>query len=351
MKTVAKLVGGLAFAVVLLVAYNALRHLVFWAPTEEVSFESADGTVLRGSLIRPSEDGVHAAVVMLHGSGPESRSGPGYRVLTNAIVRAGVAVLFYDKRGTGESGGVFDDASYADFVADGVAAVHFLASLDDIDPDRIGLHGNSEGSWFAPEIAHTTGQVAFIFNRVGPPMRWMDTVIWEVRNDALAAGVAESDLKPILDVTMRRWNYYVDTAREPALTDGPERDAINAELRRLIDSVPNADSQLPEALVPYDAQRYAEIAAQVGYDQTPFLEALDIPMIFTFGDVDINIPTAESVAYLKAFRERHGKDIDIVVFEGVGHPMAHWTGLFYGGYLPGLMALMDDWYSDKAVVR
>ena len=87
----------------------------------------------------------------------------------------------------------------------------------------------------------------------------------------------------------------------------------------------------------------------MGYDQTPFLEALDIPMIFTFGDVDINIPTAESVAYLEAFRERHGKDIDIVVFEGVGHPMAHWTGLFYGGYLPGLMALMDDWYSDKAV--
>ena len=346
---IARLIGGLLLLGTVLVAYNYLRHIVYWHPTEEVAFSSADGTELRGTLIMPSAEGVHPAVVMLHGSGPESRSGPAYHVLSNAIVRSGVGVLFYDKRGVGESDGDFDSATYEDFVADASAAVGLLASRDDIDPAKIGLHGNSEGGWLAPEIAYSTGQVAFIFNRVGPALPWMQNVIWEVRNDLLAAGVAESDVEPLLAITLRRWNYYLAAAEDPTLVDSPERDEINAELKRLIETVPGADSELPDSLAEYDPELYADIAAEVGYDQTPYLEALDIPMIYTFGETDINVPTAESVAYLEAFRKAHGKDIDIVVFEGVGHPMAHWTGMFQGGYIPAFMELLHDWYSAQAV--
>lgn len=341
--------GAVIAIIILLVGYNLLRHYVYWFPTDEVAFTSEDGTALKGTLVKPSAEGVHPVVVMLHGSGPESRSGPGYRILTNAIVRSGVAVLFYDKRGAGESGGDFDTAIYTDFIADAVAAVHFLASRDDIDSGNIGLHGNSEGGWFTPEVAFTTGQVAYTFNRVGPPLPWMQTVIWEVRSDLLAAGVAESDLEPLLDVTLRRWNYYVATAADPSLADGPERDAINAELRRLIETIPGADSELPDELATYDPDLYADLAVEIGYDQTPYLEALDIPMMYSFGETDINIPTAESVTYLEGFRQKHGKDIDIVVIEGVGHPMANWTGMFNAGYVPAFMEVLTSWYSEQAV--
>ena len=350
-KRIAASTGFIVVIAVMLLGYNALRHLVFWAPNDEISFESPDGVVIRGSLIKPSEDGVHPVVVMLHGSGPESRSGPGYRVLTNAIVRAGVAVLFYDKRGTGDSGGDFETATYADFIADAIAAVRFLAERDDIDTTRIGLHGNSESGWFTPEIAYTSGQVAFIFNRVGPPLPWMQNVIWEVRNDLLAAGIAEADLEPLLDVTMRRWQYYVAAAADPSLAAGGERDAINAELERLRAAVPGAAAELPAEVAPYDRARYADLAIEVGYDPTPYLEAIDVPLVYAFGETDINVPTARSVAYLEEFRRQNNKDIEIVVFAGVGHPMAHWTGLFYGGYLPGFMAMMEEWYSARAVSR
>ena len=344
-----KVLGVLFLLIVVLVGYNYLRHIIFWLPTEEVAFESADGTTLRGTLVKPSDEGVFPAVVMLHGSGPENRQGPGYRILTNHVARSGLAVLLYDKRGTGESDGDFDSALYRDFIADAVASVEYLAARDDIDERNIGLQGNSEGGWFTPEIAYTTGKVAFIFNRVGPAFSVRETVAWEVRNDALAAGVAEARVDEVVDLTLRRWNYMVDTANDPSLAEGPERDAINAELKRLIVEIPGADSQLPDALPTYDPGYYEEYAADIGYDQRPFLEALDIPMIFTYGETDINIPTVQSVEYLEAFRSEYDKDIDIVVFDGVGHPMASWTGFMYGGYIPEFMELLGQWYGEQLV--
>ena len=260
-KTIGRLLGTVLLLALLLFAWNYLRFIVFWAPTEEVAFESEPGITIRGTLIKPADAGVFPAVVLLHGSGPESRSGPAYHVLANIIVRSGVAVLLYDKRGVGESDGDFDSALYSDFITDAVAAVRYLAVRDDIDPQNIGLHGNSESGWLTPEIAHTSGQVAWIFNRVGPPLSWMDNVIWEVRNDLLASGVAESDLEPLLENTRRRWEYYVAAGRDPSLADSPERDAINADLAQLLDATPAARSELPDELAPYDAGAYAGYAA------------------------------------------------------------------------------------------
>ena len=348
-KTIVRLIVFVVLMVSGVIAYNLLRHLVFWGPTEEVAFRSADGTELRGTLVKVSGNGIHPAVVMMHGSGPEDRNEPSYRIMANAIVRAGVAVLLYDKRGVGESGGVFDRADYRSFIADGSAAVRYLAAREDVDASRVGLHVNSESGWFAPEIAQSTGQVAWIFNRAGPPLPWMQTVIWEVRNELLAAGIAEADVRPLLDVTLRRWRYYVAAAADPALADGAERDAINAELALLRETVPGADAELPAEVAPYDPDAYAALTAQIGYDQTPYLETIDVPMIYTFGELDVNVPTAESVAYLEDLKRRTGKDIDIVVFEDVGHSFAGWTGLFNGGYVPEFMTVLDRWYRDRAV--
>jgi pimeloyl-ACP methyl ester carboxylesterase len=346
-----KVIKGLAVLVLLigaLVLYNYLRHVVFWFPTESVAFESSDGVRLVGTLIKPADEGLLPAVVVLHGSGPENINGPSYRVVANTILRSGIAVLLYDKRGVGDSGGDFETALYQDFIADGVAAVRYLASRDDIDAERIGLFGNSESGWFTPEIVHTTGQVAFVFNRAGAPLSWRETVLWEVRNELLAGGVSHDDLGPLLDITMRRWNYYMASAVDPGMAEGPERNAINAELKRLLAEIPAAAAEMRDQLLPYDAETYEAWAADIGYDPRPFLEAIDVPMMYAFGETDVNVPTAESVAFLESFRMHHERDIDIVVFDGVGHPMVHWTGLFTAGYVPEYLELIKTWYPEQA---
>jgi dienelactone hydrolase len=87
----------------------------------------------------PSQNG--AAIVVLHGSG-STRSG----VLDQAVVlaRHGYGALLFDARGHGRSTGAAMDVGWFG-TADTAAAVDFLQHRPDVDPDRIGVLGESMG--------------------------------------------------------------------------------------------------------------------------------------------------------------------------------------------------------------
>ncbi|VUX55417.1 exported protein of unknown function [uncultured Woeseiaceae bacterium] len=342
MKKLASLFAWSFALLAALVIFNITRYLVFWSPTEDITFRGGRFE-MSGTLVKPSEEGRFPAVIVLHGSGPESSDGPAYKVIATTLVRSGFAVLLYDKRGVGNSGGDFESALYSDFIEDAIAAVRFLRGRHDIDIDRIGLFGNSESGWFTPEIAYRTDNIAFIFNRVGPPLPWIDTALWEMRNEFLEAGVAESDLDKLLDVTGRRWAYYFEAGLDPALADSPERDAINADLKTLRDTVPLADQVLPEQVRPYEMEFYANFAADAAYDPGPFLKSIDVPMYYAFGETDVNVPTVQSVEFLEVLREEYDKNISYMVFDGVGHALANWTGVLTAGYVPQYLEIVESW--------
>ncbi len=346
MKRLASLFSWSFALFVALVLFNVIQYLIYWSPTEDITFKSGE-TVMSGLLVKPEETGIFPAVIVLHGSGPESLNDPAYKITANTLVRSGFAVLLYDKRGVGKSGGVFDHALYGDFIGDAIAAVHYLRSRDDIDATHIGLFGNSESGWFTPEIAFRAGNIAFIFNRVGPPLSWMDTVLWEVRNEFLEAGVAATDVDRLLEVTLRRWAFYQAAGFDPSLAESPERDAINADLAILRSSVPLAGEVLPVQLRPYDRSFYSSFAIDSSYDPGPYLEEIDIPVFYAFGESDVNVPTEESVAFLEKLRTERDKDVSFVVYEGVGHSLAHWTGFLTGGYLPRYLRTVESWTVDQ----
>ena len=339
---VTKILGAVLALVLLLLAYNGTRHLVFWGSTETVNFPSGDLSIV-GTFAKSAGDGAFPAVVVLLGSGRETRSGPGYRVNASNMLRHGFAVLIYDKRGSGDSGGDFDTATFAEFAADAAAAVRYLANRDDIDGSRIGLLTNSESGWFSPQVAVETDQVAFIINRVGPPLPWLDTVLWEVRNEFLDAGIAEVDLEPLLAITERRWRFYIDAGNDPQLAEAPEREAINAELEHLRKTVPLAEEVLPEKVRDYDADFYRSYAIDSAYDPDRYLRQLDIPLLYVFGGRDVNVPTTDSVAYLEALKSVYPGTIDILVYPELGHAMATWRGVLHGGYPPDYLAFVGQW--------
>lgn len=75
------------------------------------------------------------------------------------LVRNGVAVLAYDKRGIGQSGGQYPGESPTEdtidvLARDAAAAARFLAAQPEIDPARVGLAGHSQAGWIMP-LAHT----------------------------------------------------------------------------------------------------------------------------------------------------------------------------------------------------
>lgn len=132
-----------------------------------------DGIDLAGTLTIPKQGKSHPLAILISGSGPQDRDETllehkPFWVIADYLSRQGVAVLRYDDRGTGKSGGIFDSATTKDFARDTQAAVALARSLPEIDSNRIGLIGHSEGGLIAPLVAAEDQKIAWIILLAGP---------------------------------------------------------------------------------------------------------------------------------------------------------------------------------------
>ncbi len=183
------------------------------APVAEVSriipvtFKNGD-IALSGTLVLPTTRGRHAAVVLVHGSGDQSRWGT-QRFLAGRLARAGVATLIYDKRGSGQSSGGWRTASYEDLARDALAAVDALAARPEVDPHRIGILGHSEGGIVAPLAATMAPhKVAFLVAEDAPAQTIEDQDIYRVGNDIAAQDWSAVDKA----LAIRTYRLFVDVA-------------------------------------------------------------------------------------------------------------------------------------------
>lgn len=307
---------------------------------DDIRFESADGTTLAGSLILPATDGPHPAIVLVHGAGPDTRGMPGYRAHIQPLVRAGYAVLTYDKRGAGESGGDFDTMTYGDLVSDATAAVALLRSRDDIDAGRVALAGFSEGGWLVPEVAERSGGVTFILVKSGAPLSWAETVAWEVENDTRADGFEGDRLTTLVELRKRLWRYYIATATFGPDSTRAEREQIEAEIGKLESWTPDG---APISIQPYDHDVYRRWAADVAYDPTPFILRNTAPMLYLFGGADVNIPVEVSTRRIEELRAQGLTHITYHVYPEDGHGLQHWTRFWNAGYPDGYFERIIDW--------
>jgi pimeloyl-ACP methyl ester carboxylesterase len=204
---------------------------------------SGPGFPFSGTVMKPAAggDGPFPAVLLVSGSGPQDRNGnaPGTELQWNhlhalavALARAGVASLRYDERGVGGSGGSFSDASFRDLCTDARSALDYLASRDDVLPERVGVLGHSEGGLIAAVLA-ADGPVAAVA-LLGAPAQPLDRLLlWQVENRLALRGTPEGEAKRILG-RMRAFFEHVRLSTGPVVRwEGRVREA--AWLREHLD--------------------------------------------------------------------------------------------------------------------
>lgn len=133
--------------------------------TKNIIFKSS-GVSLSGTIFKP--DHATAAVVIIHGSGQEKRM----TEFATLLAHNGIAVLTYDKRGVGESGGVYAgpevgtnnvDAFNLNLLSsDASAAVDVLSKDLQNSKVSIGLIGGSQAGWIIPLTAQKNRKVKFM---------------------------------------------------------------------------------------------------------------------------------------------------------------------------------------------
>ena len=115
-----------------------------------------------GTLYLPNENRPCPAVVVVHPASAGERTNPFYDHLKSKLPLHDIAVLVFDRRGSGSSEGDFETAGFEDLASDVMAAVEYLQSRTEIDPAGIGLHGTSQGGWIAPIAAARETDIAFL---------------------------------------------------------------------------------------------------------------------------------------------------------------------------------------------
>jgi dienelactone hydrolase len=114
-----------------------------------------------------------------------------------------MAVLRYDDRGVGASGGDFQAAGLSDLLADVRAAVRYLRGRSDIDGSRIGLVGHSEGAIIAPMVAAEDSQLAAVVLMAGTAAPLDSVLIEQVVGSVAAAGGDSLEMAEARDGVIR----------------------------------------------------------------------------------------------------------------------------------------------------
>jgi pimeloyl-ACP methyl ester carboxylesterase len=184
---------------------------------EDVRFTSGD-IRLAGTLTSPATTGKHPAIILVHGSGAENRD---YMLpWARFLVRHGMAILGYDKRGVGESTGDWNTASFDDLAGDAVAAFEYLKTRSDIDATRIGLLGISQAGWIMPLAAVRAKDLAFLISISGAGVPGAETTIDQARNEMTMTGMPAQTVDDIVGLpklqyefarTGRGWDEYAAT--------------------------------------------------------------------------------------------------------------------------------------------
>lgn len=133
-------------------------------PIKPYSIESLtiknDGISLSAHIYKPSTDGLHPAIVLLHGSSTNLKSN--YAFDADYFARLGFEVLIFDKRGNGESTGNYYLSNYDDLIADAIVCLETMYRRESVDKDRIGLWGFSQGAMLLPKIVSKTSIPKFL---------------------------------------------------------------------------------------------------------------------------------------------------------------------------------------------
>jgi pimeloyl-ACP methyl ester carboxylesterase len=127
------------------------------SPAADAPVQIGQGAAaLHGSLLRPGDVKVHAAVLMIGGSGPEDRDGndlkdgqksQALKLLALALADRGVVSLRYDKRGVGESAAAGDPQSIGQLAEDAADWARLLRREPGVR--CVVLLGHSEGALVA----------------------------------------------------------------------------------------------------------------------------------------------------------------------------------------------------------
>jgi uncharacterized protein len=299
----------------------------------EVEFRSGSVT-LAGTLLIPPGQQRHPAIVFTHGSGPGPRNR--LRMFADRFVRDGLVVLFFDKRGSGDSGGSWINASLDDLAADSISAANFLRSRDEVDPQRVGVWGVSQAGWIIPRaLALSPNIFQFAIVVTGGGVKPIDVERYDYVDALQHMNVSPEQQRQAMSLVESYFEY---------LRTGTGLESLSAAIAAAR-SQPWFPAVDISRVMPTESARpkWQWVAT---YEPTQDIQQLRIPILVVIGGKDR--PPLSAIAqqqWRSALMRAGNSDATELVFLDAGHGIT--VGQSHSGstpaYAPGYLELVDAW--------
>lgn len=288
---------------------------------ESVAIQSKDGVTLGATLTVPRTPAHPNVVVLIAGSGPQTRhvdmfGHHMFDVLADHLARQGVAVLRYDKRGVARSTGDYYGHTLPDLEDDAYAAVRALATRKQFG--RIGLLGHSEGGQIAAAVAARHPEaVDFIVSLAGLGISGLDLNLLQDHQWARDHGASTEETVRMTPYLRKFYQTVLDTP------DGEPRiaalealyAALTPEEQGLITKYHMNEFSLSPKMA---AQPFMSVALKA--DPRSDWSKVRCPVLVLNGSLDHQVPAEENTAGIRAaLGAGRNVRVDWAVLPGLNH--------------------------------
>ncbi|MGK7956446.1 MAG: alpha/beta hydrolase family protein [Crocosphaera sp.] len=282
---------------------------------EKSTHFTSKGTKIRGTLTLP--DGIDKAPVCLFvgGSFPQTRDGnldnskkdwfpvalPERNLFKDEaklFQELGYATFRYDKRGCGENEGNFNTVDLFGLVDDAREGINWLKQLPDIDHNRIGLLGQSEGAVIALMLAAEDLDLSFyiwqggIYNNLETIFQWQRDNFWKLEQE---------DIDNFKTTFPLMYWVYVTTDE-------------------LCDKIKQGKTYFKLGNEAWSKDLYLPLYQQhFNYPPSEFISKIKCPVLLLHGELDHNTPYTEALLAAEALKQAGNTQVTTHIFPGLDH--------------------------------
>ena len=273
--------------------------------SEDITFENKKvGINLAGTLTLPDKEGVFPVVILISGSGPQNRDEEllGHKpflVLSDFLTKNGIAVLRYDDRGIAMSKGDFKTATSADFATDVESAIAYLKTRKEINKNKIGLIGHSEGGLIAPMVASKSKDVAFIVLLAGTGIQGDSLLLLQKKLIEEASGVSKEDIQKGQSSNRKVFDIVNKSISLEQLNSD-----LTIYFKQILKDNPNTQKPAEMSDDDFVKLQVKQIASPwmqyfIKYNPAPALEKVKCPVLAVNGEKDLQVPPKENLEAIK----------------------------------------------------
>ncbi|HLY69612.1 MAG TPA: prolyl oligopeptidase family serine peptidase [Puia sp.] len=328
---------------------------------DSVEYDNADKTIHLGATFTyPKTGKSFVTAVMITGSGLQDRDETifdhkPFAVIADYLTRNGFAVLRVDDRNMGKSKGDIKNVTSLDFADDVMTSISYLLHRKEVDKNKIGVIGHSEGGFISPIIYTKWPKLAFIISLAGTGVSGAEILLRQ-QTDPVKNLVDSASFHAFYLLTQKTLQVIHDNSDKP--------DSI--VLNMIKKSYVNWKSSQPDTVLitlhanvatpeMYARQISPELQSWLKYfiatDPDQFWQMVKCPVLALNGEKDIQVYANQNIPAIAASLQKAGdKHVTTKIFPGLNHLFQHCTKCTVAEYKeldetfsPEVLQVMGDW--------